>query len=113
MARARFHRLLGVLLLGPYLYVVTHHAQVLPKLVAVPRPALFGGVHDDIPAFGYAVFFALPLVAIICFLWAPQLKRWLSPRMRPSFDYFLDDDFWYALGYLALIAGIAILLAYR
>ena len=113
MGRANVHRVLGVLLLAPYGYVVAHHAQILPRLVVSPRPALFGGLHHDIPAFGYAVFFALPLVAIICFLWAPQLKQWLSPRNRPSGDYFLNDNFWYALGYMALLVGIAMLIPYR
>lgn len=98
---------------GDYVYVVTHHAQILPKLLVRQRPALFGGVHSDLPAFGYSVLFALPLIAIVCFIWASQLKRWLSPRMRPSFDYFLDDNFWYALGYVALIVGIAIPMPYR
>jgi len=110
---AKFHRVLGVLLLGLYVYVVTHHAQVLPEMVVKPRPALFGGVHADIPAFGYAVFFALPLVAILCFLFAPRLKRWLSPRTRPSYDFWLGDNFWYTLGYVALIGGVAILMSYR
>jgi hypothetical protein len=57
--------------------------------------------------------FALLLVAIICFLWALQLKRLLSPRMPPRFDYFLDKLSWYALGYAALIVGIALLMPYR
>jgi hypothetical protein len=111
--KEKLHRILGALLLGPYLYVVTQHARVLPKLVLAPRPALFGGVHHDIVAFGYAAIFALPLIGIVCFLGAAQLKRWLSPRIPPSYDYFLNDGFWYALGYVALIGGIALLMPFR
>jgi hypothetical protein len=113
MATNNVHRVLGVVLLGPYLYTVTHHARILPKLALAPRPALFGGVHNDLPVFGYMAIFALPLVGIMCFICAPQLKRWLSPRIRPGYDYFLDDGFWYALGYVALILGIALLLPFR
>jgi len=108
MAR-RIHLTLGLILSAVYLYIGTHVGTLLPGLDAAATMPGF------IPrrGVGLVVAYGLPMSAIVCFLFAPQLKWRLSPRTPPLFDYLLSEGAFYIAGYGLLAVGIGVLLLFR
>jgi len=104
----RFHILVGLSLAAGYFYVLLHREKLLP---ALSSPAV-GGVAVHGAARGLLVIFGLPLAAIVCFLWPERLMWWLSPRVPPSYDYLLTENFWYVVGYCLAVIGICVLMLF-
>ena len=105
----RFHVTLGLILSAVYPYVVTHVEELLPVLSAA------AAVPGIIPrrGRGLMVAFGLPVAAIVCFLFAPQLKWRLSPRTPPLYDYLFSEGAFYIAGYALLAVGVGVLLLFR
>ena len=108
-----FHRGLGLALLALYVVVLTHRSHFLAGLEFVRSPIPLGGPRSANPLSGWLVALGLPLVAIVCFVWPRRLMWWFSPRTPPSYDYLLTENFWYCVGYAALIVGVGVLLLFR
>jgi hypothetical protein len=107
---AHFHRFFGALLLALYIYLLVHHASLLPGLDIAPSQVPLRASKIGV---GWLVIFGLPLLAICCFLFPTQLMWRLSPRTPPDFDYLLTEGFWYLLGYALLLLSIGVLSLFR
>ena len=109
---ARFHTVLGWLVLAGYVAVVViHGAWNFPGLGNAA--AVISHVVGNKAGTGIFIAYALPLVAASCFL-CPQQWMWrLSPRTPPSYDYVLGESFWYAIGYFVLAVSVGVLFLFR
>jgi len=103
-----FHRTLGILLAGVYVYWITHQGRGMPA-IGVRVPAVYIGKAGT----GILVAYGLPLAAIVCFVWPERLMWWFSPRTPPLYDYLFTEGAWYLLGYALLLIGIGVLLLFR
>jgi hypothetical protein len=107
---AHFHRVLGLLLLALYIYMIAHLSSLLPGLELAPSQV---PIRASKIGTGWLVIFGLPLLAIGCFLFPTQLMWWLSPRTPPDYDYLLTEGFWYLLGYALLALSFGVLSLFR
>ena len=103
-----FHRGLGILLAGVYVYWVTHQGRGMPAL-GLRAPVGYMGKAGT----GILVAYGLPLAAIVCFIWPERLMWWFSPRTPPLYDYLITEPAWYAVGYVLLVIGVGVLLLFR
>jgi len=86
MTVRRFHTALGIVVLIGYVYVLCRHTALLPNLAA----GLGGGPSLSTRSGAASpIVYALPLAAIVCFLWPERLKYKFSPRTPPEYDYLL------------------------
>lgn len=103
-----FHRGLGLVVAILYVIVLLNRSRLLPHLVVARGSIGYRGAGT-----GYLLAFGLPIAAIFCFLRPERLMWWFSPRTPPDFEYLLQENAWYLLGYVLLVVAIGILLLFR
>jgi len=101
------NRLIGLLLMVAYGYLLLHLDRYLPGLVAA-RGSLYPNVF-----IGVAFILILPVIGIACILTPGTFRNRFSPRYGKYDSALLTDGFWVLLGYFMLLLSVAIFTLFR
>ena len=101
------NRLIGLLLMAAYGYLLLHLDRYLPGLV-VAQGSLYPKVF-----IGMAVVLILPVIGIACILTPETFRNRFSPRYGTYDSALLTDGFWMLLGYCMLLLSGALFMLFR
>jgi hypothetical protein len=101
------NRLIGLLLMVAYGYLLLHLDRYLPGLVAAQ-----GSLYPKV-FIGMAVILILPVIGIACILTPDTFRNRFSPRYGKYDSALLTDGFWVLLGYFMLLLSAAIFMLFR
>jgi len=101
------NRLIGLLLMAAYGYVLFHLDRYLPGLVAAQ-----GSLYPKV-FIGMSVVLILPVIGIACVLTPETFRNRFSPRYGKHDSALLTAGFWVLLGYFMLLLSAAIFMLFR
>jgi len=106
-----FHRILGLLLLGAYVYFLFNSEALVPYLAkfgqGVPQVGFFKR------HFGYYPVILMPIVPIVCFLFGAWILKHYSSRSPLLYSarspLLYTKGYYYLIGYIFLFIFITLL----
>jgi hypothetical protein len=110
-----FHRILGLLLLGVYVYFLFNSESLVPYLAEFGQPVPQVGFFKR--CYGYYPVILMPIVPIICFLFGAWISKHYSSRSfllykaRSSLLY--TKGYYYLIGYIFLSILITLLFIFK
>jgi len=110
-----FHRILGLLLFGAYVYFLFNSEALVPYLAEFGRPVPQVGFLKH--CYGYYPVILMPIVPIVCFLFGAWISKHYSSRSPLLYSarspLLYTKGYYYLIGYIFLFIFITLLFIFK